>query len=59
MNEKRDVAELERNPAAEPQPVLVEIEGVQCMAYQDCSGKWRRFYNLELLTGEVKVVTSN
>lgn len=59
MNEKCEVAEVETNPAKENKPVLVETEGFQCMAYQDCHGKWRSFYNLKLLPGKVEVVTSN
>ena len=59
MNEKREVPEVETNPAAEQRAVLVETEGFQCMAYQDCHGKWRSFYGLELLPGNVEVVTSN
>jgi len=43
----------------EHKAVLVETEGFQCMAYQDCHGKWRNFYDLELLPGKVEVVTSN
>jgi len=59
MNEKCEVPEKEVNPAAEHKAVLVETEGFQCMAFQDCHGKWRRFYDLELLPGRVEVVTSN
>lgn len=59
MNEKREVPEVEANPATEHKAVLVETEGFQCMAYQDCRGKWRSFYDLELLPGKVEVVTSN
>jgi hypothetical protein len=58
MNEKRQVSEVETNPATEHKAVLVETEGFQCMAYQDCYGKWRNFYDLELLRGEVEVVAS-
>ena len=56
MNEKRGVPEVEANPAAEHKAVLVETDGFQCMAYQDCHGKWRNFYNLELLPGKVESV---
>ena len=59
MNEKREVADVEANPAPQQRAVLVETEGFQCMAYQDCYGKWRSFYDLELLSGKVEVVTSN
>jgi hypothetical protein len=59
MNERREVPETETNPAPEHKAVLVETEGFQCMAYQDCHGKWRKFYDLELLPGKVEVVTSN
>jgi hypothetical protein len=59
MNETRQVPEVESNPATDHNAVLVETEGFQCMAYQDCYGKWRRFYDLELLPGEVEVVTPN
>ena len=59
MNEKREVPEMEPNPAIEHKAVLVETEGFQCMAFQDCHGKWRRFYDLELLPGKVEVVTAN
>jgi hypothetical protein len=58
MSEKCEVPEVEANPAM-PKAVLVETEGFQCMAYQDCHGKWRRFYDLELLPGKVEVVTSD
>ena len=57
MNEKREVPKVEANPASEHKAVLVETEGFQCMAYQDCYGKWRSFYGLELLRGQVEVVT--
>jgi hypothetical protein len=43
----------------EHKPVLVKTDGFQCMAYQDCHGKWRRFYDLELLPGDVEVVSVN
>ena len=59
MNEKREFTEEEARPATEHQPRLVETEGFQCMAYQDCYGKWRRFYDLKPLPGKVEVVTSN
>lgn len=59
MNEQREVPQVEANPATEHKAVLVETEGFQCMAYQDCYGKWRSFYGLELLPGNVKVVTSD
>jgi hypothetical protein len=58
MNGKLEVPEVEANLATGQKPVLVETEGFQCMAYQDCYGKWRSFYNLELLPGKVEVVTS-
>ena len=56
MNEKREVPEVES--PKEPKAVLVETEGFQCMAYQDCYGKWRSFYSLELLPGKVEIVLS-
>jgi hypothetical protein len=59
MTEKCKVPEVEANPAMEHKAVLVETEGFQCMAYQDCHGKWRRFYDLELLPGKVEVVLSD
>lgn len=59
MTEKREVPEMDANPAMEHKAVLVEAEGFQCMAYQDCHGKWRRFYDLELLPGKVEVVISD
>ncbi|HZR17748.1 MAG TPA: hypothetical protein VFE51_10510 [Verrucomicrobiae bacterium] len=59
MNEKRELLEEEANRASEHKAVLVETEGIQCMAYQDCYGKWRRFYDLEPLPGKVEVVTSD
>ncbi|HLH53061.1 MAG TPA: hypothetical protein VKY92_05540 [Verrucomicrobiae bacterium] len=59
MNEKLEVPEVKVNPRAEIKPVLVETEGFQCMAYQDCHGKWRTFYGLKLLSGEVEVVATN
>ena len=59
MNDKREVPEMEAYPATEHKAVLVETEGFQCMAYQDCYGKWRRFYDLKLLPGKVEVITSN
>ena len=59
MNEKLEVPEVDANPTTENKAVLVETEGFQCMAYQDCHGKWRTFYGLELLRGKVEVVTSN
>jgi hypothetical protein len=59
MNEKREIPEVEANPASEHRAVLVETERFQCMAYQDCQGKWRSFYGLELLPGKVEVVSSN
>ena len=59
MTEKREGPEVEANPATEPKAVLVQAEGFQCMAYQDCRGKWRSFYSLELLPGKVEVVTSD
>ena len=59
MNEKCEVPEVEANAATERKAVLVETEGFQCMAYQDCRGKWRNFYDLKLLTGKVEVVISN
>ena len=59
MNEKCEVSEMEANSATEQKAVLVETEGFQCMAYQDCYGKWRSFYGLELLRGKVEVVTSD
>jgi len=55
MNENREVPEVDTNP--EHKAVLVETEGFQCMAYQDRYGKWRRFYDLELLPGKVEVIT--
>ena len=57
MNEKREVPEVEAK-TQEPKAVLVETEGFQCMAYQDCYGKWRSFYSLELLPGKVEIVLS-
>jgi hypothetical protein len=57
MNEKREVQEAEATPPAQPKAVLVQTEGFQCMAYQDCHGKWRGFYDLKLLPGKVEVVT--
>ena len=59
MNEQPEVPEVAANPVTESKAVLVETEGFQCMAYQDCHGKWRSFYGLELLPGKVEVVTSN
>jgi hypothetical protein len=59
MNEKCEVSEMEANSATEQKAVLVETEGFQCMAFQDCHGKWRRFYDLKLLSGKVEVVTNN
>jgi hypothetical protein len=59
MNDKREVAKVEAQPGAEPKPLLVETEGFQCMAYQDCRGKWRDFYSLKLLPGKVEVVASS
>lgn len=59
MNEQRQVHEVEANSTTEHQAVLVETEGFQCMAYQDCRGRWRTFYGLELLPGQVEVVISN
>ena len=59
MNDKCEVAEVEAKPTSEPKAVLVETEGFQCMAYQDCYGKWRSFYSLKLLPGKVEVVDSN
>ena len=59
MSEKREVPEVEANPAMPQKAVLVETDGFQCMAYQDCHGKWRRFYDLELLPGKVEVITSD
>jgi hypothetical protein len=58
MSEKPVFPVVEENPAPEHKAVLVETEGFQCMAYQDCRGKWRNFYSLELLPGKVEVVTS-
>ena len=55
----RETPERGATPAAQPKPVLVETEGFQCMAYQDCYGKWRSFYNLALLPGKVEVVPSD
>ncbi|HTL56375.1 MAG TPA: hypothetical protein VL361_11900 [Candidatus Limnocylindrales bacterium] len=57
MNEKRELPKVEANPATKHKAVLVETEGFQCMAYQDCYGKWRSFYDLQLLSGKVEVVT--
>lgn len=59
MNEKREVPDVKANPPMETKAVLVETEGFQCMAYQDCHGKWRTFYGLNLLSGKVEVVASN
>jgi hypothetical protein len=59
MNDKCEVPEKEANSTTEHKAVLVETEGFQCMAFQDCHGKWRRFYDLEPLPGKVEVVTSN
>ena len=59
MNGKLEVPEVEANLAKEQTAVLVETEGFQCMAYQDCHGKWRNFYDLELLPGKVEIVTSD
>ena len=59
MNEKREIPEVEANPAPGQKAVLVETEGFQCMAYQDCYGKWRCFYSLEPLPGRVEIVTSD
>ena len=50
---------MEANSATEHEAVLVETKGFQCMAYQDCYGKWRSFYGLEVLRGKVEVVTTN
>jgi hypothetical protein len=58
MCEKCDDPVVESNPGLEQKAVLVRTEGFECMAYQDCRGKWRNFYNLELLRGEVEVVTA-
>ena len=55
----RELHEKEADPAEEHKPVLVETQGFQCMAFQDCRGKWRNFYNLELLPGEVEIVNSD
>ena len=59
MNEQRGLSEVAATPINEHKPVLVETDGFQCMAYQDCHGKWRRFYDLELLPGDVEVVSVN
>lgn len=59
MNVKREEPELEADSAAERKAVLVETDGFQCMAFEDCHGKWRRFYDLELLPGPVKVISNN
>ena len=59
MNATREIPEVDANPSTEHKAVLVQTEAFQCMAYQDCHGKWRNFYNLELLRGKVEVVTSN
>ncbi|SPE60379.1 hypothetical protein SBV1_410072 [Verrucomicrobia bacterium] len=57
MNEKPEVPVGEATSAMEHKAVLVKTEGFECMAYQDCRGKWRSFYSLELLPGRVEVVT--
>jgi len=57
MNETRELPEVDANLASEHKAVLVQTQGVQCMAYQDCYGKWRRFYDLESLPGKVEVVS--
>jgi hypothetical protein len=59
MNNEREVVDVEAKSDSEPKAVLVETEGFQCMAYQDCRGKWRNFYSLELLPGKVEVVVSS
>ena len=59
MNEKGEISEVDAYPATECKAVLVETEGFQCMAYQDCYGKWRSFYSLELLPGKVDAVICN
>lgn len=58
MNYKSELPAAEATPAEEPKAVLVETEGSQCMAFQDCYGKWRRFYDLQLLPGKVEIVTA-
>lgn len=58
MNEKREVPEVEAK-TQEPKAVLVETEGFQCMAYQDCYGKWRSFYSLELLRAQLYTAPVN
>ncbi len=59
MREKSEFPEVEANTASEHKAVLVQTQGFQCMAYQDCHGKWRSFYGLDLLPGKVEVVTFN
>jgi len=56
MNEKCEVSVGDTSPDIEQKPVLVTTEGFECMAFQDCHGKWRNFFNLELLRGNVEVV---
>lgn len=56
MSDNRLVPEKQLTPPKERKPILVQTEGFQCMAYQDCHGKWRNFYNLELLPGKVEPV---
>ncbi len=36
--------------------VLVEHEGVRCMAFRDAAGKWRNYFNGDSLPEAVKVL---
>ena len=37
-------------------PYIVQCEGFRCMAYRDSSGKWRDFFNDDVIQGEVSII---
>jgi hypothetical protein len=42
--------------SAEEKPVWVQCEGFRCLAVHDRQGRWRMFFNDELLTGVISVI---
>jgi hypothetical protein len=39
--------------------VLVQGEGFRCLAFQDREGRWRNYFNRELLHGAIRILNGD
>ena len=56
MDERLEEKNKKETTPAVGRAVLVEHEGVRCMAFRDNAGKWRNYFNGDLLPETVHVL---